>query len=67
MENIYFVLFFVILAFAAFFLYRSRNSLSKYVLDELRGQLQKSFFLTEKNSQKIYMKIELSLLKVFKD
>ena len=60
MENVNFVLFFVALAFLAFFLYRSRNSLSKYLLDELRVQLQKEFYLTEKNSQKTYMKIESS-------
>ena len=52
-------LFFVALTFLAFFLYRSRNSLSKYLLDELRFSFK--FYLTEKNSQKIYEnRIELT-------
>ena len=52
MENLNFVLFFVALAFLAFFLYRSRNSLSKYLLDELRVQLQKEFLFNREELSK---------------
>ena len=52
MENISFVLFFVALASSLFFLYRSRNSLSKFLLDELRGQLQKEFLFNREELSK---------------
>ena len=52
MENISFVLFFVALASLVFFLYRSRNSLSKFLLDELRGQLQKEFLFNREELSK---------------
>ena len=52
MEIIYFVLFFIVLVFAAFFLYKSRNFLSKYVLDELRAQLQKEFLFNREELSK---------------
>ena len=52
MENIPFVLFFVALAFLVFFLYMNRNSLSKYLLDKLRGQLQKEFLYNREELSK---------------
>ena len=52
MENISFVFFFVALVFLVFFLYRSRNSLSKFLLDELRGQLQKEFLFNREELSK---------------
>ena len=52
MENIYFVLFFFALAFLLLFLYRSKNPLSKYLLDELRGQLQKEFLFNREELSK---------------
>ena len=52
MENISFVLFFVALASLVLFLYRSRNSLSKFLLDELRGQLQKEFLFNREELSK---------------
>ena len=52
MENISFVFSSIILASLVFFLYRSRNSLSKYLLDELRGQLQKEFLFNREELSK---------------